>query len=111
MDYPLLAVLREAMHGSSERKESGNVVFVENEAEGVSVRKETGKPLCTLSYLENCAECKQHFHNREPMLLPCLHSLCKTCVPLPWRSLVIRDQPGPSPAADQGSKPRELVYK
>lgn len=99
-----------AMHESSERTGSWDVAFMENEAEGVSARKETGKQLCTLSNQEICAACQQNFHNREPMLLPCLHSLCKTCVPLPWRSLMVPDQPGASPV-DQGSKPRELVYK
>ncbi|XP_076127651.1 transcription intermediary factor 1-alpha-like isoform X1 [Alosa pseudoharengus] len=96
------------MHESFERKETVDVALMENEAEGVSVRKETGKLLCTLSYLEICAECKQTFHNREAMLLPCLHSLCKACVPLPWRSLVTSDQRGASPA-NEGSKPLNVI--
>ncbi|XP_031420796.1 transcription intermediary factor 1-alpha-like isoform X2 [Clupea harengus] len=96
------------MHESSERTGSWDVAFMENEAEGVSARKETGKQLCTLSNQEICAACQQNFHNREPMLLPCLHSLCKTCVPLPWRSLMVPDQPGASPV-DQGSKPLNVI--
>ncbi|KAL2093892.1 hypothetical protein ACEWY4_011204 [Coilia grayii] len=96
------------MHESSETTESRDVVGMENEAEGVTVRKKTGKQVCALSYLETCAECKQNFHKREPMLLPCLHSLCKTCVPLPWRTLAIPDQPGASPA-DRGSKSLNVI--
>ena len=30
--------------------------------------------------LNTCASCKQIYQNKEPKLLPCLHTICATCL-------------------------------
>ncbi|XP_068442318.1 transcription intermediary factor 1-alpha isoform X2 [Clinocottus analis] len=62
------------------------VIIVENEAESLPAEEERLKPQGTFRLMDTCPICKLSFHNREPKLLPCLHSFCKRCLPAPFRS-------------------------
>ncbi|XP_054480374.1 transcription intermediary factor 1-alpha isoform X2 [Anoplopoma fimbria] len=62
------------------------VIIVENEAESLPAEEERLKPQGTFGLMDTCPVCKLSFHNREPKLLPCLHSFCKRCLPAPYRS-------------------------
>ncbi|XP_039998151.1 transcription intermediary factor 1-alpha isoform X2 [Xiphias gladius] len=62
------------------------VIIVENEAESLPVEEERLKQQGTFGLMDTCPICKLSFHNREPKLLPCLHSFCKRCLPSPFRS-------------------------
>lgn len=57
------------------------VIIVENEAESLPAEEERFKQQGTIGLMDTCPVCKLSFHNREPKLLPCLHSLCKKCLP------------------------------
>uniref|UniRef100_A0A8C2XR18 RING-type E3 ubiquitin transferase n=1 Tax=Cyclopterus lumpus TaxID=8103 RepID=A0A8C2XR18_CYCLU len=75
------------------------VIIVENEAESLPAEEERLKPQGTFGLMDTCPICKLSFHNREPKLLPCLHSFCKRCLPAPFRSLtpLIVDLVSPAP--------------
>nr|XP_019947957.1 PREDICTED: transcription intermediary factor 1-alpha-like isoform X3 [Paralichthys olivaceus] len=62
------------------------VIIVENEAESLPAQEERLKQQGTIGLMDTCPSCKLSFHNREPKLLPCLHSFCKRCLPPPFRS-------------------------
>ncbi|XP_022053365.1 transcription intermediary factor 1-alpha isoform X1 [Acanthochromis polyacanthus] len=62
------------------------VIIVENEAESLPAGEERLKQQGTFGLMDTCPICKLSFHNREPKLLPCLHSFCKRCLPAPIRS-------------------------
>ncbi|XP_068572968.1 transcription intermediary factor 1-alpha isoform X2 [Cebidichthys violaceus] len=62
------------------------VIIVENEAESLPAEEERLKPQGAFGLMDTCPICKLSFHNREPKLLPCLHSFCKRCLPAPFRS-------------------------
>ncbi|KAM9328070.1 transcription intermediary factor 1-alpha-like isoform 2-T2 [Pholidichthys leucotaenia] len=62
------------------------VIIVENEAESLPAGEERVKQQGTFGLMDTCPICKLSFHNREPKLLPCLHSFCKRCLPAPFRS-------------------------
>lgn len=62
------------------------VIIVENEAESLPAGEERLKQQGTFGLMDTCPICKLSFHNREPKLLPCLHSFCKRCLPAPFRS-------------------------
>ncbi|XP_053270728.1 transcription intermediary factor 1-alpha isoform X2 [Pleuronectes platessa] len=62
------------------------VIIVENEAESLPAQEERLKQPGTIGLMDTCPSCKLSFHNREPKLLPCLHSFCKRCLPPPFRS-------------------------
>ncbi|XP_074554097.1 transcription intermediary factor 1-alpha isoform X2 [Halichoeres trimaculatus] len=62
------------------------VIIVENEAESLPAGEERLKQQGTFGLMDTCPICKLSFHNREPKLLPCLHSFCKKCLPPPFRS-------------------------
>ncbi|XP_062238449.1 transcription intermediary factor 1-alpha isoform X1 [Platichthys flesus] len=62
------------------------VIIVENEAESLPAQEERLKQPGTIGLMDTCPICKLSFHNREPKLLPCLHSFCKRCLPPPFRS-------------------------
>ncbi|XP_063762002.1 transcription intermediary factor 1-alpha isoform X2 [Eleginops maclovinus] len=62
------------------------VIIVENEAESLPAEEERMKQQGTFGLMDTCPICKLSFHNREPKLLPCLHSFCKRCLPAPFRS-------------------------
>ncbi|XP_010793777.1 transcription intermediary factor 1-alpha isoform X2 [Notothenia coriiceps] len=62
------------------------VIIVENEAESLPAEEERLKQQGTFGLMDTCPVCKLSFHNREPKLLPCLHSFCKRCLPAPFRS-------------------------
>uniref|UniRef100_A0A8C4FB94 RING-type E3 ubiquitin transferase n=1 Tax=Dicentrarchus labrax TaxID=13489 RepID=A0A8C4FB94_DICLA len=62
------------------------VIIVENEAESLPAEEERQKQQGTFGLMDTCPICKLSFHNREPKLLPCLHSFCKRCLPAPFRS-------------------------
>nr|XP_020457068.1 transcription intermediary factor 1-alpha-like isoform X2 [Monopterus albus] len=68
------------------------VIIVENEAESLPAEEERLKQ-GTFGLMDTCPICKLSFHNREPKLLPCLHSLCKRCLPAPYRSAEPRGDP------------------
>nr|XP_046234354.1 transcription intermediary factor 1-alpha isoform X2 [Scatophagus argus] len=72
------------------------VIIVENEAESLPAEEERLKQQGTFELMDTCPICKLSFHNREPKLLPCLHSFCKRCLPTPFRSAdPRRDSQGP----------------
>ncbi|XP_019134501.2 transcription intermediary factor 1-alpha isoform X2 [Larimichthys crocea] len=78
------------------------VIIVENEAESLPAEEERQKQQGTFGLMDTCPICKLSFHNREPKLLPCLHSFCKRCLPTPFRSAdPRRDSQGPV----EGNKP------
>ncbi|KAK7896334.1 hypothetical protein WMY93_021659 [Mugilogobius chulae] len=62
------------------------VIIVENEAESLPAEEERLKQQGIFALMDTCPICKLNFHNREPKLLPCLHSFCKRCLPAPYRS-------------------------
>lgn len=63
------------------------VIIVENEAESLPPGGERARqPGGNFGLMDTCPICKLSFHNREPKLLPCLHSFCKKCLPAPFRS-------------------------
>uniref|UniRef100_A0A672Z4H3 RING-type E3 ubiquitin transferase n=1 Tax=Sphaeramia orbicularis TaxID=375764 RepID=A0A672Z4H3_9TELE len=62
------------------------VIIVENEAESLPAEEERLKQQGTFGLMDTCPICKLSFHNREPKLLPCLHSFCKRCLPTPFRN-------------------------
>uniref|UniRef100_A0A3B5ME93 RING-type E3 ubiquitin transferase n=1 Tax=Xiphophorus couchianus TaxID=32473 RepID=A0A3B5ME93_9TELE len=55
------------------------VIIVENEAESLPAGEEKVKQLGAFGLMDTCPICKLSFHNREPKLLPCLHSFCRRC--------------------------------
>ncbi|XP_041833831.1 transcription intermediary factor 1-alpha isoform X2 [Melanotaenia boesemani] len=83
------------MDESAENVDTDDVVIiVENEAESLPAGEERLKPQGTFGLMDTCPICKLSFHNREPKLLPCLHSFCKKCLPAPSRSADPRRPPG-----------------
>uniref|UniRef100_A0A672Z3M3 RING-type E3 ubiquitin transferase n=1 Tax=Sphaeramia orbicularis TaxID=375764 RepID=A0A672Z3M3_9TELE len=73
------------------------VIIVENEAESLPAEEERLKQQGTFGLMDTCPICKLSFHNREPKLLPCLHSFCKRCLPTPFRNAdPRRDLQGPA---------------
>ncbi|KAG9334933.1 hypothetical protein JZ751_006255 [Albula glossodonta] len=99
------------MDEGTEQVESDDaVIIVENEAESMPVQEKNAKPQSTPNLLDTCAVCNLNFNNREPKLLPCLHSFCKKCLPSPSRSLVLHDQTGnPQLQVDNASKPLNVI--
>lgn len=86
------------------------VIIVENEAESLPAEEERLKQQGTFGLMDTCPVCKLSFHNREPKLLPCLHSFCKRCLPAPFRSA---DPRRDSQGQVDNSKPCEkwcLIY-
>ncbi|XP_077399639.1 transcription intermediary factor 1-alpha isoform X2 [Vanacampus margaritifer] len=73
------------------------VIIVENEAESLPLGEQRPKPQGAFGLMDTCPICKLSFHNREPKLLPCLHSFCKRCLPSPFR--------GVEPRRDQSLHP------
>ncbi|XP_028810044.1 transcription intermediary factor 1-alpha [Denticeps clupeoides] len=86
------------------------VIIVENEAESVPVQEQSAKAPGSEGLMDVCPVCKLSFHSREPQLLPCLHSVCKKCLPAPARSLAC---PGSAraghPQADSAQKPLNII--
>ncbi|KAK2858829.1 hypothetical protein Q5P01_003449 [Channa striata] len=75
------------MEESADNAENDDIVIiVENEAESLPAESERPKQQGTFGLMDTCPVCKLSFHSREPKLLPCLHSLCKRCLPAPFRS-------------------------
>uniref|UniRef100_A0A8C6KHC7 RING-type E3 ubiquitin transferase n=1 Tax=Nothobranchius furzeri TaxID=105023 RepID=A0A8C6KHC7_NOTFU len=62
------------------------VIIVENEAESLPAGDDKVKMQGAFGLMDTCPVCKLSFHNREPKLLPCLHSFCKKCLPPSTRS-------------------------
>ncbi|KAM4523181.1 transcription intermediary factor 1-alpha [Fundulus diaphanus] len=71
------------------------VIIVENEAESLPAGGERLKQQGAVGLMDTCPMCKLSFHNREPKLLPCLHSFCRRCLPPPLRSAEPRRDQGP----------------
>ncbi|XP_011489241.2 transcription intermediary factor 1-alpha isoform X1 [Oryzias latipes] len=69
------------------------VIIVENEAESLPAGEERLKQQGAFGLMDTCPNCRLSFHNREPKLLPCLHSFCKRCLPIPCRSADPRRDP------------------
>lgn len=82
------------------------VIIVENEAESLPAEEERLKQQGTIGLIDTCPMCKLGFHNREPKLLPCLHSLCKKCLPAPFRNA---DPRRDSQGEVDSNKPRENI--
>ncbi|XP_026182935.1 transcription intermediary factor 1-alpha isoform X2 [Mastacembelus armatus] len=79
---------RYKMDESAENVDNDDIVIiVENEAESLPAEEERLKQQGNFGLMDTCPICKLSFHNREPKLLPCLHSLCKRCLPAPYRSV------------------------
>ncbi|KAF7229014.1 transcription intermediary factor 1-alpha isoform X1 [Nothobranchius furzeri] len=73
------------------------VIIVENEAESLPAGDDKVKMQGAFGLMDTCPVCKLSFHNREPKLLPCLHSFCKKCLPPSTRSVEPRrDTHGPA---------------
>uniref|UniRef100_A0A3Q0SLU1 Tripartite motif containing 45 n=1 Tax=Amphilophus citrinellus TaxID=61819 RepID=A0A3Q0SLU1_AMPCI len=83
------------MDACVEKRESGGaaVLMVENEAESMQGERSGATDH---NYLDTCPVCHLNFHSREPKLLPCLHSFCKKCLPLPSRNLDVSVSKGDS---------------
>ncbi|XP_067346530.1 transcription intermediary factor 1-alpha isoform X1 [Channa argus] len=91
------------MEESAENVDNDDIVIiVENEAESLPAEKERVKQQGTFGLMDTCPICKLSFHNREPKLLPCLHSFCKRCLPAPFRNA---DPRRDSQAQSDNSKP------
>ena len=91
--------------GTEKRESEEDVGGVENEAESIPVQEKTSA-IDTLNLLDTCPSCHLNFQSREPKLLPCLHSFCKKCLPLPSRNLAVAEPP--TIQADSAvNKPRE----
>ncbi|XP_077449459.1 transcription intermediary factor 1-alpha isoform X2 [Stigmatopora argus] len=73
------------------------VIIVENEAESLPLGEEKPKPQSAIGLMDTCPICKLSFHNREPKLLPCLHSFCKRCLPAPFRGVEPRREQSLNP--------------
>uniref|UniRef100_A0A4W5MV00 RING-type E3 ubiquitin transferase n=1 Tax=Hucho hucho TaxID=62062 RepID=A0A4W5MV00_9TELE len=58
-------------------------------------------PVIPINLMDTCAVCKQSLQTRdcEPKLLPCLHSFCLKCIPLPERQVTVQ-VPGPNGQPD-----------
>ncbi|CAL8260897.1 unnamed protein product [Merluccius merluccius] len=94
-----------------EKLELGEAVLLaENEAESIPVRDEEeqedeedkeqeedkedrSSSISAVTLLDTCPSCHLNFQSREPQLLPCLHSFCRTCLPPPSRNLAVSDPP------------------
>ncbi|CAL8260902.1 unnamed protein product [Merluccius merluccius] len=97
--------------GGMEKLELGEAVLLaENEAESIPVRDEEeqedeedkeqeedkedrSSSISAVTLLDTCPSCHLNFQSREPQLLPCLHSFCRTCLPPPSRNLAVSDPP------------------
>ncbi|CDQ57127.1 unnamed protein product [Oncorhynchus mykiss] len=86
------------------------VIIVENEAESLPAEEERAKQLGgNLGLMDTCPVCKLNFHNREPKLLPCLHSFCNKCLPPPSRNLVNTEQRRDPQLQADSSKPLNVI--
>uniref|UniRef100_A0A8C8EL60 RING-type E3 ubiquitin transferase n=1 Tax=Oncorhynchus tshawytscha TaxID=74940 RepID=A0A8C8EL60_ONCTS len=86
------------------------VIIVENEAESLPAEEERAKQLGgSIGLMDTCPVCKLNFHNREPKLLPCLHSFCKKCLPPPSRNLVNSEQRRDPQLQADNSKPLNVI--
>lgn len=93
------------MDNSAENIDNDDIVIiVENEAESLPAEEERLKQQGTFGLMDTCPVCKLSFQNREPKLLPCLHSFCKKCLPAPFRTA---DPRRDSPAIVDNGKPRK----
>lgn len=97
------------MDESAENVNDDVVIIVENEAESLPAGEGRLKQQGTFGLMDTCPMCKLSFHNREPKLLPCLHSFCRRCLPAPFRSAEPRRDPH---GAADGNKPseRSILY-
>ncbi|XP_054844896.1 transcription intermediary factor 1-alpha isoform X2 [Eublepharis macularius] len=76
----------------------------ENEAESRQGPAERTNGEAPLNLLDTCGVCGQHIQSRQPKLLPCLHSLCRRCLPAPHRYLML---PPPAAPASPGGGPKD----
>ncbi|KAL8222386.1 UNVERIFIED_CONTAM: Transcription intermediary factor 1-alpha [Gekko kuhli] len=58
-----------------------------------------------LDLLDSCGACGQRLQSRQPKLLPCLHSLCRRCLPAPRRYL-LSPPAAPSPGPEEAPVPQ-----
>lgn len=96
------------MDKNAERVDDDIVIIVENEAESLPAEEEKRtKQQGSIGLMDTCSVCKLSFHNREPKLLPCLHSFCKRCLPAPARAA---DPRRDSQEQVDSNKSREEIY-
>lgn len=78
----------EKMDDGAKNVDNDIVIIVENEAESLPAVDDKLKLQGGIGFglMDTCPICKLSFHNREPKLLPCLHSFCKRCLPAPFRT-------------------------
>ncbi|KAG2469538.1 TIF1A factor, partial [Polypterus senegalus] len=65
------------------------IIVEENEAESRQSQNEKPGEGSSKNLLDTCAVCLQSLQSRDPRLLPCLHSFCSKCVPLPARYVAL----------------------
>ncbi|XP_034542169.1 transcription intermediary factor 1-alpha-like [Notolabrus celidotus] len=98
----------EGRTGEQDSADAAAVIIVENEAESMQVHSEGKSDTTEQNDLDTCPVCCLNFHSREPKLLPCLHSFCKKCLPLPSRNLAMTEAPN-SQVDSRATKPLNVI--
>ncbi|CAI5665388.1 transcription intermediary factor 1-alpha isoform X10 [Oreochromis niloticus] len=90
-----------------EKLESGHTAVLSGENEAESTREERSGALDQHD-LDTCPVCHLSFHSKEPKLLPCLHTFCERCLPLPSRNLDVTE-PSVSQSDNGATKPLNVI--
>ncbi|XP_039625322.1 transcription intermediary factor 1-alpha isoform X2 [Polypterus senegalus] len=91
------------------------IIVEENEAESRQSQNEKPGEGSSKNLLDTCAVCLQSLQSRDPRLLPCLHSFCSKCVPLPARYVALAvgkpTAPGGANSAAEANKKQVGVIR